>query len=287
MHSINRDLASTKQRLNGKQTESCPSEQNISNLLCNNLSRLEQLPNELLQKIILFTSISQKSDSCMYSLVKKEIHRFQALGGINRKFYLLVNNDYTHKVFVQSLQEKIRSIDPDFSSKVLSLDLQIGELCNTLFKEADVVFQEGNKPFCLSDKYEVVICKKRTRTSNFVNFSIRLNLKRITIFTPLRLIEIHLSSYEEKEKVGMLAIAERLINRLGAIFISASTLCPGGTYYKISEPNLSGVVRRLTPRDFVRIKSIEENAEGSQTVIVPERGCSLYKIRSTSYKAAD
>ena len=288
MHSINQDLASTKQRLNEKQTESCPVEQNISNLPCNNLSPLEQLPNELLRKIILFTSTTQKSDSSMYSLVKKKIHDFQAMGGINRRFYYLINDDYTQKAFFRSLKEKIRSIDADFFSKVLSLDIDITELVNTLFKEADVVFQEGNKPFCLSDKYEVVILKKKSRITSSVNFFISLNLESITIFTPLRLIEIHLSSHKKKENVGidMLAIAEGLINRLGATFMSAMNFDPCRTYYKISAPNLSGVVRRVTPRDFVRIKSIEKNAEESQTVIVPEIGYSLYRIRNTSYKVA-
>ena len=239
------------------QIEDHSSEQDVLNSPFDNLSPIEKLPPELLAKIISFLPTNiQKARSSLLERVKKEMRSYYALGGLSRTFYHIVRDPLVHRGFLQTLQGKIRSLYPDFP-EVFSLDLKISKLVTTFFRGENV------------SKYEIVTPENRVPTTTLATSCyIRLNLESIAIRTPLHLIKIKTSS-----SLDILVLAEKLINDLGFTFTSASIPNASTAYYGISELNSSGSVRKLESRN-VGVEGIEK---GSQMVIVPEGGFSLYE----------
>ena len=230
-----------------------PNAQEILNSSRDNLL-IERLPPAILKKIISFLPTFNLEEEPSFSDLEREMHAYHRLAGVSRTFYHTIRDRDTHKQYVQALQEKVRYLYPSFERKypkIFSFDLEINQAVATLFREANVTaLNKTHKIFSAN------LC------------GIRLNSKSVVLFTPLQSIEIKASSSKEGEPHAIMAIAEKVINRLRFTLTSTSF----ADAYWISEPHSSWSFERLESRDV-------ENAEGSQTVVLPEGGCSLYEKR--------
>ena len=124
------------------------------------------------------------------------------------------------------------------------------------------------------------------------SFSIGVRFDSIFIRTPLRSILIERISTEGEEPEesphpALLAIAEAVIHRFSAVLdqITIWALWKTTThYYEPWKPNLSGQIREIR-MEHLRlrkdtIKNIEKSARGTQRVIMPSGGRSVYTIES-------
>ena len=251
--------------------------------------------------------------------VKQAIGSFNALGKVNRNLNRLIKEDYTRGVFVKALIKRygslgklgknggldnglnldlkalelgfglyFKDLDNKFS-KLTSLDRQIKELATTISNRANVVFKRANALPPITCK--VKSFEKRALPysatgyqSGLGDFCLRVNLKGISIITPLHSIEIEEVSSEEPNQMAVLAISEALINSLGATLKSAGIPDADKTYYELSRPTLFGQhqqVRKIETEELIRLEGMEgvNKAKGTQRLIVPEKGSSFYSIR--------
>ena len=255
--------------------------------------------NELGKEGELFSRFVREEHTCAV-FIKALVDQFGSLGRLSHSGTLDNGLNLNPVLLKKGFELYLKDPNNKFS-ELADLDKKVRETAIELLESANKVFQGkgsllpiNRKALSLGDAtFNIKIgdgCFDVTPTDGLGYFEILVSLKELRIFTPLCSIQIVETfsvkksiTPEQTPRLPLLALAEVLINRLGAVLEGFNSDYDQSRYELLNPDSSNHKIREVGGRHLAKLSHEDSlNVRGTQRVIIPEKGngWSLYRLKT-------